>query len=265
MLQTAVKIIAGLYYSLAGAYILNKWFDPDDSDYARIGSPSTRPKETQSGNFGFLGMQAGLIFNQSISESSWLTRIPFELHLKRNRPDPDLIQELNEQTALEYGVTPGTYIVKDGTAYNPPQEVRFFIRVHWYDLSGINEIIDKSNILIEGGPEFEECKILDMENENKNAGTNLETYNRNSLNRNIPENNTIPEQHPKYFDVITPKDMEFGALEDIELSFTARIQPAAGYDWKDLREWFNYEDPQGVTLGRVDATGTWQEIKYDYW
>lgn len=265
MLQTAVKIITGLYYSLAGSYILNKWFDPDDSDYARIGSPSTRPKKTQQGNFGFLGMQAGLIFDQSISEKTWLTRIPFELHLKRNRPDENDLQELNEATALEYGVKPGLYYVKDGKAYNPPTEVKFFIRVHWYDLSGLNEIIDKSNILISGGSEFEECTIFDMENENKNAGTNLQTYNRNSVNPDTPQDNTIPQEHPKYFDVVTPKDMEFGVLEDLELTFTARVQPAAGYDWKDIREWFDYQNPQGVTLGRLDATGTWQEIKYDYW
>ena len=231
--MSLVAIVAGLYYTVGTGYLLSSWLG-SDKDYARPNDP--RPTEDVSGDYGFLKFQAGLITDQIVDELTWSTRVPFEFKMVRNasyweqHPDED-------------------------------HDVEMALRIRWKDASGINEEIKDSFIPMIGQKGFMRVDIQDMYPRNvQNSGT-IEL--KPSPNGPITKH-PVPTDHPTFFDVIQPRDMTFGALEDIELYWRTKLYPRGGTTWKSLRNWFDPDDPEGVQLRTIKTEDT-QEIRYDYW
>lgn len=270
------QVVGGLYYAIAGGYLLTSWLG---TDYDVAKPQDARFKKEVGGEFGFLGFQAGLFAPQIVDELHWATRVPFEFKLRRNVPDPSKVVDMSAAAAEEQRLPgPGMYYLVNGKLQRLRQEVDMTLVVEWWDCSGKNEQISSTYVTLKGKTDFIETTLEDMASENQGNSGRFIILDSASATAN-PEKKDVPVDHPKYFGIVYPLDMGFSVpglsmifppvgstVEDIELSWKARIAPGPGYTVKDLREWLNFAEPQSVVLDTIDATDdNEQDINYDYW
>ncbi len=242
------KVAQGVYYLLSGSHILSSWLG-SDYDYAQKEVPHAVPVKGKSllGDYGFLGFQAGLHADQTVDETFWNTRIPFETHFKRNRKE-----------------------WPDGRPSGVPAEVEWFLEVDWYHVgtpaqAGALPPLTKfqsDSIRFVGKDDFVEVKIPEMASQNTDGGafTLLSDTSAAASSKKV----TAATKHPKYFRIIQPPS-SVGVLSPMKLTWRAKMVPGSGLSRKALARWFDPDAPGQVSFHvNPDSMLDYQQIDYDY-
>lgn len=281
---TAVQIIAGLYYAIASAAILNKLFAGDEYDLI-IPTSVGRPSIDSNNGFGLLGFSAGLHSHQrtgdsgitSTDEDAWRVKIPWEVHLRRNVLTQEMRDKLGEgyweeQAEIRYHEWIKRYEryydalswplpSKSRFSFGPPPEiVNFELRGKWLD---DGDKVTDFTFEFQGEPDFTEVTLGHMQNINsqQNAGDIKLRRGGQIINHTLE----AEQEKPVFFHKVFNPD--FGVTDDWDFSFKdVRLYPVKGTTMKKLRTWFDYENPHLVSLSLSNnPVPAEQELDYDWW
>jgi hypothetical protein len=251
------KVIQGLYYLVSGTNIIASWLG-QDYDLAQRATP---PALNDSGTalYGLIGFQGGLHHSQKVDEDLWITRVPWEVHLRRNIPEGH-----GGRRRRETGPSGPAIVGGGGSAATTTQDVVFYLRVNWVDLSrGQRNTFQQDSFEFRGQEDFVEVTIDQMMAENQNPGASFSLYDSTVAPAPNPTGVSAAPQHPKYFSLIQPPEY-LDVMTAMKLSWNAWLKPGPGMTRKELAKWFDPVNPNKVQFTIDPQSPASQVIDYDY-